>query len=75
MIPLHDYGVIIEEGKKCLMKGMKEYTVEKITEEQLIELQNDYDPIEAPPGPYKIQPEKKGKIDQNSINPPTYSSD
>ena len=60
MVPLYDYGVIKEGGKKVYMKGMVEYEVEKITEEQLIELQNDYDPIEAPPGPYKEQPEKKG---------------
>jgi len=62
MVPLYDYGVIKEGGKKVYMKGMVEYEVEKITEEQLIELQNDYDPIEAPPGPYKVQPEKKGKL-------------
>merc|ERR1719210_1477558 len=37
-------------------------TFEKITEEELIALENDFDDIEAPPGPYKVQPEKQGKI-------------
>ena len=32
------------------MKGLLLYTTEKITEEEMIELENDYDPIEAPPG-------------------------
>ena len=32
----------------------------KITEEELREIENDFDPIEAPPGPFTIQPEKQG---------------
>ena len=32
----------------------------KITEEELWEIENDFDPIEAPPGPFKIQPENQG---------------
>merc|ERR1711973_628606 len=58
----HDYGVIKDGGTKCYLKGLLQYSVEKITEEQLIEIENDFDPIEAPPGPYKLQPEKKGKL-------------
>ena len=39
---------------------MVEYDLEKITEEQAAELENDFDDIEAPPGPYTIQPENQG---------------
>ena len=37
-------------------------TAEMITEEEKQEIMNDFDPIEAPPGPYKIQPEVQGKL-------------
>ena len=33
----------------------------KITEEEKIAMDNDFDPIEAPPGPYKIQPDVQGE--------------
>ena len=52
--------MIKDGGTKSYLKGLLQYSVEKITEEQLIEIENDFDPIEAPPGPYKLQPEKKG---------------
>ena len=32
----------------------------KITEEEKIAIDNDFDPIEAPPGPYKVQPGVSG---------------
>ena len=32
----------------------------KITEEEKIAIDNDFDPIEAPPGPYKVQPDEQG---------------
>ena len=35
--------------------------LEKIDAEEFEKIMNDFDPIEAPPGPYKVQPEKKGK--------------
>ena len=60
---LDEYGVITDGGKKIYMKGMGgQYTMDKITEEQLEELENDFDDIEAPPGPYKVQPENQGRI-------------
>ena len=34
----------------------------KITQEEKEAIDNDFDPIEAPPGPYKIQPGVPGKI-------------
>ena len=59
--PLNDYGVITNGGRKCHLKGLGVYSVEKITKKQFVELQNDFDPIEAPPGPYKLQPENQGR--------------
>ena len=35
--------------------------LEKITEEEKIAIENDFDPIEAPPGPYTVQPDVPGK--------------
>ena len=40
----------------------KEQSAIKITEEEKIELENNFDPIEAPPGPYTVQPDVQGKI-------------
>ena len=37
-------------------------TFEKITEEELAALENDFEDIEAPPGPYKVQPTKQGNL-------------
>ena len=53
--------MITDEGTRCTLKSISNYSVEKITEKQLMEIENDFDPIEAPPGPYKLQPGKKGK--------------
>ena len=57
---MEDLAVILEDGCRVYVKGMVEYDLEKITEEQLAELENDFDDIEAPPGPYTIQPENQG---------------
>lgn len=57
-----ELGVILDGGRRCYLKGMAVYNVEKITDEELKAIEDDYDPIEAPPGPYKIQPEVKGKL-------------
>jgi len=62
LMDMFDYGVITDGGNKVFVKGMTIYTVEKITDKELEELENDFDPIEAPPGPYKVQPENQGKI-------------
>merc|ERR1719320_2422299 len=57
------FGVIFAKGARCYMKGFTGVSgLEKITDEELEEIMNDFDPIEAPPGPYKVQPGKKGKI-------------
>ena len=56
-----EYGVVTEGGDKVFMKGFTHYEVNKISNEEFEELMNDFDDIEAPPGPYKIQPENQGK--------------
>eukprot|EP00090_Calanus_glacialis_P002740 TRINITY_DN12044_c0_g1_i3.p1 TRINITY_DN12044_c0_g1~~TRINITY_DN12044_c0_g1_i3.p1 ORF type:complete len:331 (+),score=83.34 TRINITY_DN12044_c0_g1_i3:73-993(+) len=56
-------GVITENGVKLTTKSMMgicEY--EWITEEEAAELQADGDPIDAPPAPYKLQPENQGRL-------------
>ena len=43
------------------MKGMARLSaLEKITEEELEIIRNDFDPIEAPPGQYTVQPQNQG---------------
>ena len=59
---MEDLAVIKEGGCRVYVKGMVEYDLEKITEEELADLENNFDDIEAPPGPYKIQPENQGII-------------
>jgi len=60
---LVDLGVVFDEGRQCSMKGIAGVSgLVKITEEDLERIRNDFDPIEAPPGPYIVQPKKKGKI-------------
>ena len=48
---------IIKRG--CLAAPVKKFFyLEVVT--IMIEIENDFDPIEAPPGPYNIQPEYQG---------------
>jgi len=56
-------GVITEDGVKMTTKsmmGIHEY--EWITDEEAQELLADGDPIDAPPAPYKIQPDSQGRL-------------
>ena len=56
-------GAITENGIKLTTKSMMgvcEY--EWITEEEAAELLADGDPIDAPPAPYKLQPENQGRL-------------
>ena len=56
-------GIIHDEGRQVAMTGgIGFHCLQKITEEELEELLNDCDPIEAPPGSYTVQPDKPGKI-------------
>ena len=55
-------GILYDEGRMAAMKGpIGVSSFRKIKEEELEEIFNDFDPIEAPPGDYKIQPEKPGE--------------
>ena len=60
-----DHGVVYAEGRKCSMKGMASLSaLEKISEAELEVIRADFDPIETPPGQYRIQPKNQG---ENSI--------
>ena len=61
MIPFTDYGVIVDEGKKVYLKGGAVWSAEKITDEEFASLEDAYDDIEAPPGPYTVQPQNQGE--------------
>ena len=52
--------MITDGGNKVYIKGFTHYEVDKISEEEFEELMNDFEDIEAPPGPYKIQPDIQG---------------
>ena len=55
------FGIVFDEGRQLAMKAFTGVsTLRKITEAEMEKILNDCDPIEAPPGEYKIQPEKQG---------------
>ena len=63
-----DLGVVFAEGRKCWMKGLAKLSgLEKITEAELEEIRNDFDPVDAPPGPYTVQPENQGEATLHSL--------
>merc|ERR1712083_11632 len=56
-------GVISSDGLKITTKGLMGLCeMEWVTEEQAAALEAEGDPIEAPPGDYKVQPEYQGKF-------------
>jgi len=56
-------GIVRSDGKQIILKYTTGTSVLNLmTDEEVAELESDGDPIEAPPGPYKIQPEKRGKL-------------
>jgi len=60
---LTELGVISQDGLKIVTKGMMGLaTLEWKTEEEAAAIEAAGDPIDAPPGPYKIQPENVGKL-------------
>merc|ERR1712193_98879 len=68
-IKYHFYGYDVEEtatlsekGCKWKCKGMMEYEMELVSDEEAEKIENDGDPIDAPTCPYKIQPENLGKF-------------
>ena len=56
-----EYGVISNGGNNCYVEGQKIYQFVKISNEEYEAMINDFDPIEAPPGPYTIQ-ERQGTL-------------
>ena len=63
---VEELGVIIDGGRKCYLKGLAVYNIEKITDEEYNDMENDFDPIEAPPGPYTLQPHNQGQTRDQS---------
>ena len=57
---MEEFGVIFNSGKNVCMKGFVAYELAKITAEEHKEILDDFEPIEVPPGPYKVQPDKQG---------------
>lgn len=56
-------GVLREDGKQIVIKsGNGNSVLDLMTEEEVESLEADGDPFEAPPGPYKVQPEKTGRL-------------
>ena len=55
------YGAITEEGGKGFFSGVREYDIVRATQREIEEIENDFDKIDAPPGPYTIQPYKQGR--------------
>jgi len=60
---MKELGVVSQDGLKITLKGsMGIATLDWMTEEEAAALVEEVDPIEAPPGPYKIQPNNLGKF-------------
>ena len=58
-----DYGVVAEDGRKLILKGMDGIRTHLwITDEEAELIENDGDPIEAPPNHYKVEPERQGRL-------------
>ena len=58
-----ELGVVSEDGLQITTKGVMGISaLEWMTEEEAAALEAEGDPIEAPPGEYKIQPEYLGKL-------------
>ena len=56
-------GVVTKNGKKITMKSMMGIAkFEWITDEEAAAIEDDGDPIDTPPAPYKLQPENQGKL-------------
>ena len=58
-----DHGVLMDNGTTFFIENMMGlWTLEWITEEEAKELENDGDPIDAPPNQYKVEPERQGRL-------------
>jgi len=62
-VEMIESGVSSMEGLKITIKGQAGiYVAEKISFEEAKAIENDGDPVDAPPCPYTLQPEKQGKL-------------
>ena len=58
-----DYGILTEHGRKMVLKGNSGIVTRLwITDEEAELIENDGDPIEAPPNHYKVEPERQGRL-------------
>ena len=58
-----DHGVLMDNGTTFFIENMMGlWTLEWVTEEEAKELENDGDPIDAPPNQYKVEPERQGRL-------------
>ena len=62
-----EFGVISEDGETVQMRGIMmgmtgDYSLIKISEEEFGKLENSLDSMDAPPGPYIVQPHVQGKL-------------
>ena len=59
---MSDFGVILEDGTKLVLKGMSGILTRIwISDEEAELIENDGDPIDAPTSPHKIEPERQGR--------------
>ena len=57
---IHQHGVVNSDGTSLTVRGILGVaTLVKITKEEVAEVLADRDPLDAPPGPYKVQTENK----------------
>jgi len=60
---MRELAVVSDDGKNIVTKGLAGISeLQWATKEEITALENEGDPIEAPPGPYKLQPNVKGKF-------------
>ena len=58
-----DHGVMMDDGRTFYLENMMGlWTLEWISDEEAEALENDGDPIEAPPNHYKVEPERQGRL-------------
>ena len=58
-----DHGVMMDDGRTFYLENMMGlWILDWISDEEAKALENDGDPIEAPPNYYKVEPERQGRL-------------
>merc|ERR1711962_725821 len=58
-----DHGVMMDDGRTFYLENMMGlWTLEWISDGEAEALENDGDPIDAPPNHYKVEPERQGRL-------------